>query len=186
MYNKDVKILAIVLVLIAIGYIIYRKMKNIQDNKICDFLSYSEFDTGATPEEIRNPNIETYYSKERKRYNVAGTGKANMQKHFLEMLCEARKIADVSFVIVSGYRSVEHNRDEGGVENSAHTKGLACDISTPKGKNQEIIVKALREVGFVRFGIYKNFIHVDCDTAKPQYVYWGTAKHRMNPFKLVA
>ena len=113
--------------------------------------------------------------------DVPGSGK-NMQHSTLLMLCEARKIADVPFKINSGYRTEAHNADVGGVSNSAHLKGYAADISTPNGKHQEKILRALRQAGFKRFGVYTNFIHVDSDPTKKQFVAWGSQSSVNNPF----
>jgi len=113
--------------------------------------------------------------------DVPGSGK-NMQHSTLLMLCEARKIADVPFKINSGYRTKAHNNKVGGVTNSAHLKGYAADISTPNGKHQEKILRALRQAGFKRFGVYTNFIHVDSDPTKKQFVAWGSQSSVNNPF----
>ncbi len=115
--------------------------------------------------------------------DVSGTGK-KMQHSTLLMLCQARKIADVPFVINSGFRTVAHNTEVGGVSNSAHLKGYASDIATPNGKNQILILKALRQAGFKRFGVYKNFVHVDNDPSKRQFIAWGEKSTEINPFNL--
>ena len=90
----------------------------------------------------------------------------NMDQTFLRMLDEARGIADVAFIINSGYRSEEHNSAVGGSANSSHLRGYACDISCKKGIDRERIVNALMQVGFRRFGIAESFIHVDNDPDK--------------------
>ena len=105
-----------------------------------------------------------------------------MQTSTLQMLCEARKIADVPFKINSGLRTLFWNNKVKGVSNSAHLKGYAADISTPNGKHQVKILIALRQAGFKRFGVYKNFVHVDNDPSKKQLVAWGSMKDINNPF----
>ena len=161
--DKKTYIILLIILIVAIAFIVLRKIRNkMAQIKECEFFNTSEFDS---------PDLQ-------------GSGK-NMQHSTLLMLCEARKIANVPFKINSGFRTVEHNKAVGGVVNSAHTRGYAADISTPKGKNQKLIVKALRQAGFKRFGIYTNFIHVDNDPIKKQFAYWGTAKHRFDPFTLV-
>ena len=129
--------------------------------KECNFFDSEEFDS---PDEI-------------------GSGK-KMQHSTLLMLCQARKIANVPFKINSGYRTVSHNKKVGGVTNSSHIKGYAVDISTPSGKNQIAIIKALRKAGFKRFGVYNNFVHTDNDPTKTQFVAWGSKSEDINPFKL--
>ena len=115
--------------------------------------------------------------------DVPGTG-TKMQTSTLQMLCEARKIADVPFKINSGYRTIVHNSKVKGVSNSAHLKGYAADIATPRGKHQVKILIALRQAGFKRFGVYSNFIHVDNDPTKKQFVAWGGKSETNNPFNL--
>jgi len=95
-----------------------------------------------------------------------------MDSTFVYMLDSARTIAGVPFKINSGYRSSEHNYLVGGVDNSAHTKGLAADIKVRNGRERKKILEALQYVGFNRFGIGKTFIHVDTDSTKPANVVW--------------
>ncbi len=146
----------IVIILIT-GCKLYKKRKDMI--KECKYFKLSEFDSPDVP----------------------GSGK-NMHHSTLLMLCEARKIAGVPFKINSGFRSVAHNKKVGGVANSAHLKGYAIDIATPNGKNQEIIVRALRQAGFKRFGVYTNFVHADNDPSKKQFVAWGANSKKINPF----
>ena len=100
-----------------------------------------------------------------------GSGK-NMDKTFLSMLEEARIKANVPFKITSGYRTKEHNKKVGGVANSSHLKGLACDIRVVDSSHRFLIVNALLDVGFTRIGIAKTFIHCDIDTFKSPNVIW--------------
>jgi len=134
----------------------YKKKK--MQIKQCKYFQISEFDSPDVP----------------------GSGK-NMQHSTLLMLCEARKIAGIPFIINSGYRTKLHNQEVGGVTNSAHLIGCATDISTTS-KTQVIILKALKQAGFKRFGIYSTFIHVDNDSTKTQFTYWGNSN--INPFNL--
>jgi len=155
--NVKILIIIVVVVVLLIAYRIYKKRKNMI--RECKFFKSTEFDSPDVP----------------------GSGK-NMQHSTLLMLCEARKIADVPFKINSGYRTKAHNSKVGGVSNSAHLKGYAADISTPNGKHQEKIVRALRQAGFKRFGVYTNFVHADNDPNKKQFVAWGANSQKINPF----
>ena len=95
-----------------------------------------------------------------------------MQQDFVDRLDKAREIAGIPFRITSGYRCPRHNAQVGGVPHSAHIKGLAADIEAFEAGERWKIITALIKAGFVRLGIGKNFIHVDCDLAKPQKVIW--------------
>lgn len=160
METNKIKIAVVIILIVTILLIALRayKKKKMQI-KQCKYFNTSEFDSPDVP----------------------GSGK-NMHASTLQMLCKARKIAGIPFKINSGYRSVAHNKAVGGVSNSAHLKGYAADISTPNGNNQETIVKALRQAGFKRFGVYKTFIHADNDPTKKQFVAWGANSQKINPF----
>ena len=100
-----------------------------------------------------------------------GSG-SNMQKDFLDKLDAAREIANVPFVINSGYRSQARNKKVGGVKNSSHTTGWAADIACSNSRDRYITVNALMSAGFNRIGIGDTFIHVDCDPKKSENVMW--------------
>ena len=68
--------------------------------------------------------------------------------------------------INSGYRSPEHNKKIGGVENSKHTLGLAADISV-KGLSPKKLARIIRRLihkGEIKqggLGLYHGFVHYD-------------------------
>ena len=100
-----------------------------------------------------------------------GSGKY-MQDPFLQMLDDARGIANISFKINSGYRSESHNAYIGGKKQSSHLYGHAADIHCTGSRERFIIVDALVKAGFKRIGVAKTFIHVDNDPAKDEKVIW--------------
>tara|TARA_R100001443_G_scaffold88007_1_gene94515 strand:- start:1018 stop:1368 length:351 start_codon:yes stop_codon:yes gene_type:complete len=100
----------------------------------------------------------------------AGSGK-KMKTDFLEMLDFAREEAEIPFKITSGFRTEEHNKKVGGVENSSHLKGCAADISCTSSSQRSIIIRSLINVGFTRLGIANSFIHVDNDADKPDAIW---------------
>jgi len=75
-------------------------------------------------------------------------------------------------IITSGYRCEAHNKEVGGVEDSAHMKGLAADIKCEDSSYRFLLIAALMKAGFKRIGIYHNFIHCDLDETKDQKVMW--------------
>ena len=101
-----------------------------------------------------------------------GCGFCITDKDFLDKLEYARELANIPFVITSGARCLKHNRSVGGVDSSAHTKGLAVDISFKDSHQCFVIVDSLYRAGFKRLGINfdKSFVHCDVDNEKPQYV----------------
>ena len=96
----------------------------------------------------------------------------NMDVAFLNKLSKARELAAIGFKITSGYRSPAHNAKVGGVPSSSHTNGHAVYIYAPTSTQKYIIINSLLQVGFNRIGIAKNFIHVDDDPNKSEYVIW--------------
>lgn len=100
-----------------------------------------------------------------------GSG-SKMCSNFLIDLDEARDRAGVSFRINSGYRTQEHNLKVGGRFGSSHKKGMAADIRYTNNNEKYLILSALMSVGFNRIGLGGSFIHVDCDSTKPQDTMW--------------
>lgn len=104
--------------------------------------------------------------------DAPGSG-SEMQPEFLTKLDAARGIANVPFKINSGFRTVAHNKKVGGEPNSSHTKGWAADIAYSSGSEGYKILAALFNVGFNRIGVYKTWIHCDCDPSLPAKVIWS-------------
>ena len=100
-----------------------------------------------------------------------------MNKAFLNLLDRARDAAGISFVISSGFRTLEHQNELKAKgypvsKSSSHLKGLAADISCTDSASRLIIIESLLYVGFRRIGIGKTFVHVDLDKDKTQDVIW--------------
>lgn len=103
--------------------------------------------------------------------DLPGSGK-RMKELTLLMLESCRELADVPFVITSGYRTKEHNKKIGGVQGSSHTKGYAVDIRCSNSKDRFKIIDSALLAGFNRIGVSGNFIHLDNDPEKIQNVIW--------------
>lgn len=91
---------------------------------------------------------------------------SDMSSEFLDVLDDARELAGVPFILNSAYRSKEYELSKGRTGTSSHCKGCAVDIRCSDSKRRYFIVQSLIAVGFMRIGIHKNFIHVDCDDSK--------------------
>ena len=90
---------------------------------------------------------------------------------FIQKLQIARSRAGISFVINSGYRCKKHNKEVGGVIDSAHLKGLAADIKTLLPIDRYNIVDALIRAGFLRIEICQTWTHCDIDGTKPHGIF---------------
>jgi len=99
-------------------------------------------------------------------FNCSCCGKRVISANLVLKLDLAREIAETRFVITSGYRCPKHNKEVGGVKNSAHMSGLAVDIVVPDNVARLNILKGLIIAGFRRIGIGKDFIHADIDKSK--------------------
>ena len=104
-------------------------------------------------------------------------GKNKIDRTFVRILSAAREYSknqdgsDIPFIITSGWRCENHPES---IKNptSSHIKGLAADILVKNSRERAVILGALMEAGFSRFGIGHNFIHVDIDEDKIQGVIW--------------
>lgn len=96
-----------------------------------------------------------------------------VEPDLMAMLDVAAERAGVPFIITCKGRTVEHNKEVGGVPNSAHVDDdgnglspavdLACEDSATRWK----IVFALKEAGLRRIIIEPRCVHVDIDAGKP-------------------
>lgn len=91
------------------------------------------------------------------------TGNFYLDPVAFDYLQLARTIVGKPFIINSGHRSHEHNRNVGGALESSHLK-IAFDISLINHDRFEVHA-ALVKAGFTSFGFYKTYIHTD--TRKP-------------------
>ena len=112
-------------------------------------------------------------------------GKNKINRTFVRILSAAREYSkdadgsDIKFIITSGYRcenhpeSIKYAKKNPG-KTSEHTKGLAADILVKNSRERAVVLGALMEAGFTRFGIGHNFIHTDLadEDGKPQAVIW--------------
>ena len=129
-----------------------------------------------TPKEAQEDTWNyKYFGKNEQtgHYTSTQMGTCSMLRpELLEMLDKAREIAGIPFKILSGLRSDTYNKQIGGATNSAHLRGYAVDIYCKDSEARARIWLALVAVGFERFGIDKNYIHVDCDPSLPSPRVW--------------
>jgi len=120
------------------------------------------------------PPLKYFTFNEFEDKSVVGSG-FNMCPEFLMKLEKARELADVPFIINSGWRSEITNKRVGGGENSAHIQipCKAVDIKVTNSSNRYKILNALLNF-FDRVGIGENYIHVDCESKhnKASKVIW--------------
>ena len=87
-------------------------------------------------------------------------------------LCNAiRGAFGKPLIVTSGYRSPEHNETVGGVTDSYHSKGLACDLHCANGETKILqhLADRLNPCGGV--GYYDWGVHIDCRGTKARWDY---------------
>lgn len=95
-----------------------------------------------------------------------GCGIFNLDPDFLDWLTNARRIADVPFIINSGCRCPSYNYTEGGTTMSAHVtteaiKARAADIEAETVEVMAAILRGAIIAGIRGIGIGNCFIHLD-------------------------
>jgi len=108
----------------------------------------------------------------RSEFKCPCCGLENTSDSHLAMLDDAREIAGVPFVISSGCRCVEHNKEVGGKIGSEHLTGHGTDIVADNSHHRLRIVIGLLGAGFRRIGIGKDFIHAGSSILLPSEVMW--------------
>lgn len=84
---------------------------------------------------------------------------------------EIRKRLGVPLSVNSGIRCPQHNANVGGVSNSQHVLGTACDLGAPAGISPEKMASVAEEVigNTGGIGIYDWGIHVDSRPVKARW-----------------
>lgn len=110
-----------------------------------------------------------------------GTGSLLLDEVAMDKLQQLRDALGVPLIVVSAYRSPEHNRAVGGAKNSYHMKGVAFDIQMAN-HDPMLFEVAAREIGFRGFGYYpkQGFMHIDLGPARK----WGTEFTRSSATRL--
>jgi len=97
-----------------------------------------------------------------------GSNEITLDYKLVELLQKLRWVVGRPIKIVSGYRTVSHNRNVGGSPKSQHLVGRAADI-TVKGYNPKQLAELAEQLGFDGIGIYPNFVHLDCRGYKARW-----------------
>ena len=100
-----------------------------------------------------------------------GCGFADIDMNLVRKLECIRRAIGRPIRITSGCRCPKYNALVGGKPNSAHLKGLAADVYCPDSEFRYHFLNWALSY-FRRIGIGPDFIHVDIDESKPQYVVW--------------
>ena len=102
-----------------------------------------------------------------------GCGRNEISPVLMNKLQDVRTAFGKPMIINSGFRCVEHNKEIGGVLNSAHCEGLAVDIQCINPIDRYKLLHLLMTFGFRRIGVYKTFIHADIRTSENAVMWIG-------------
>ena len=103
---------------------------------------------------------------------VPSCSMAQCDEFALQRLDRLRSLCGFPIKLNSAYRSPEYDKSKGRSGESAHCRGLAFDIACRNAEQRAYIVATAQKVGFLRIGIAKTFIHLDCDMVKPYPRIW--------------
>ena len=82
-----------------------------------------------------------------------------------QLVDSIREELGLPLIVSSGFRCSKHNKEVGGVANSFHTKGLACDLRLTAKDNTKANLAKLqaiaRKLCTGGVGLYDSFVHVD-------------------------
>lgn len=100
-----------------------------------------------------------------------GTGQLMLDEPSLDKLQALRELVGKPMIVLSAYRSPEHNKAVGGAKHSQHLYAKAFDISMAN-HDPDVFETDARTVGFTGFGYYpkQGFMHIDTGPARS----WGT------------
>lgn len=122
------------------------------------------------------PIGQRYYSKyfnDKDFQCKCGCKLNNMSRELLYLTAYLRHTIGIPFIITSGTRCKQHNKNIGSSDNSSHTKGLAVDISITNSSDRFKLIKLALHIGINRIGLGKTFIHLDIDKSLPQNHMWN-------------
>lgn len=91
-----------------------------------------------------------------------GCGRADMDEETMQLVVEVREELGFPFRLNSAFRCPDHNKNVSSTGRfGPHTTGKALDISAIGSESKLRLVEAFQKRGFRRFGIAKNFVHID-------------------------
>lgn len=98
----------------------------------------------------------------------------NLHPDLMAVLMQLEHRLGFEIQVVSGYRTVEHNRAVGGVEVSEHTAdpSMAADVLCQRSTTRYKMLRELFSMAVRRIGIGNTFIHIGISTTHPQDVTW--------------
>jgi len=109
----------------------------------------------------------------RQRIPVCEHGDENsVSDDLIFALARLERDLGLELAFTSGFRCPACNERAGGTPGSAHTRGLAVDISVCDSAHRFKLIDGALRINLKRIGIAKTYIHIDLDKNLPQSVLW--------------
>lgn len=97
-------------------------------------------------------------------------GETVVKPELVALLNRIRRAWGRPIIVNSAYRSPEHNKSVGGVDNSYHVKGLAADIRPERQEDLPELQELCLELNLAGgVGVYNSFVHVDARGIKARW-----------------
>ena len=89
------------------------------------------------------------------------------------------EMGDSPLVVLSAYRTPEHNRRIGGAKRSQHIEGRALDLRPPRGMVTLAFFRQVREIvadtDIRGLGLYPTFLHIDIRPSE-RLILWSATR----------
>lgn len=122
---------------------------------------------------VKKPVKSWKYFKLTEKTGTFGHTIADLKPELVDLMDIMRGECGFPWIVTSGYRTVAQNNTLPNASlDSAHTTREAVDIFCNDSRRRQIIIDVLRKNGINRYGIGKNFIHLDISKTLPQDVTW--------------
>ena len=95
-----------------------------------------------------------------------------MDPQLVGILDQIRTELGKPLIVTSGYRTLAHNAEVGGVSESEHCEGLAADVTCLTSWDRFTVVSAAIRYGVRRIGIGTTFVHLGMSRTLPTPRIW--------------
>ena len=116
--------------------------------------------------------VKHFKSSEFDSPDEPGSALFRMHREIVGPLDYIRENCGFPLIVTSGFRTLAHNDQVGGVDGSAHTEGYAADLACRTSQQRYKIIYYAMEIGIRRIGIAKTFVHLDTSPFLPAEVTW--------------